>query len=196
MEGKDEVNLFEALIKRRFGDDKLNSVQIIDAGGKDQFSRNLTAVKSKQTDKRSWRVIGIVRDADSNSEHAFQSVCDAMKRVGYTPPEKHAIFRGDNPILGVFIVPDGCSSGSVKTLCRRSVKHDMISHCVDDYLTCLDKNEVRASTNVDKSFVHAYLAAKKNPAARVGEGARQGVWDFDSDSFAGLSNFISDLLEA
>ena len=46
------------------------------------------------------------------------------------------------------------------------------------------------STNVDKSFAHAYLAAMRDPLARVGEGALQGVWDFGSPAFSELVGFL------
>ena len=49
------------------------------------------------------------------------------------------------------------------------------------------------STNEDKSFAHAYLAAMEDPVARVGEGARQDVWDFESAAFAELSDFVRKL---
>ena len=48
----------------------------------------------------------------------------------------------------------------------------------------------------DKTFAHAYLAATDDPVARVGEGALQGAWDFDSDAFADLSAFLRELLSA
>ena len=49
------------------------------------------------------------------------------------------------------------------------------------------------STNRDKSFAHAYLAAMRNPVARVGEGAHGGVWNFDSPAFREILCFIRNL---
>ena len=49
------------------------------------------------------------------------------------------------------------------------------------------------AANHDKTFAHAYLAAMDDPVARVGEGARQGVWDFESEAFSGLTGFLRDL---
>ena len=45
----------------------------------------------------------------------------------------------------------------------------------------------------DKTFAHAYLAAMGDPVARLGEGARQGVWDFTSPAFSELSGFLRSL---
>ena len=93
----------------------------------------------------------------------------------------------------MFIVPNGKDPGAIETLCRRSREGDEVARCADEYLRCLDGNDAIRSTNEDKSFAHAYLAAMVDPVARVGEGARQGVWDFDSAAFAELSDFVREL---
>ena len=49
------------------------------------------------------------------------------------------------------------------------------------------------STNIDKSFVHAYLAAMQEPLVRVGEAALKGIWDFQASAFHPLSQFVRDL---
>ena len=94
----------------------------------------------------------------------------------------------------MFIVPDGAETGAIETLCRQSVAGAEASRCVEAYIDCLKDRGVLRSRNKDKTFAHAYLAAGDDPVARVGEGARQGVWDFDSDAFAALSAFLRKLL--
>lgn len=95
--------------------------------------------------------------------------------------------------IGVFIVPDGNEPGAIETLCRRSKEGDEVAICVEEYLSCLDEHEAMKSTNVDKSFAHAYLAAMEDPVVRVGEGAKQGAWNFGSPAFAELSEFLREL---
>ena len=89
-----------------------------------------------------------------------------------------------------FICAGGEAPGAVETLCRRSRVGDDVSGCVDEYMRCLHEHEAMRSTNVDKTFAHAYLAAMGDPVARVGEGALQGVWDFGSPAFSELSGFL------
>ena len=60
-------------------------------------------------------------------------------------------------------------------------------------MDCLEEHDALKSNNPDKTFTHAYLAATSDPVARVGEGALQGVWNFQSPAFANLRNFIQDL---
>ena len=191
VEGRDEVNLFDALMKHCL--DAERTVQVIDAGGKDRFPKNLRALFTAAQARPSLSAIGVVRDADHNAARAFRSVCDHVRNVGYQPPAAHGEFSDATPSIGVFIVPNGKDPGAIETLCRQSKEGDDVAKCVAEYLTCLDGNEAMRSTNEDKSFVHAYLAAMDDPVARVGEGARQGVWDFDSAAFAELSEFVRKL---
>ena len=81
----------------------------------------------------------------------------------------------------------------METLCRRSVEGTIAALCVDEYLRCLERHDAMRSRNADKSFTHAYLAAMEDPLARVGEGARQGVWSLESPAFAALVRFLRDL---
>lgn len=191
VEGRDEVNLFKALLSHCFADNP--GIQVIDAGGKDKFSRNLRAIQTAALTGSPLRTVGVVRDADDNAAVAFESVCDSIRSAGYEPPPNHGEFSKGVPAVGVFIVPDGATSGAIETLCRRSRQADETTACVDEYLKCLQARAVMRSRNADKTFTHAYLAATRDPVARVGEGAMQGVWDFASPVFAPLSQFLREL---
>lgn len=193
VEGKDEVNLFEVLIRRSLvgGPD----IQVIDVGGKDNFRRNLMAIRTAAPLRPTLRAIGVVRDADDDAGSAFDSVRDSIRVVGYVPPPSHGEFSDEVPAIGVFIVPDGTEQGAIETICRRSVGTDETAKCVDGYLKCLADHDAMYSRNPDKSFAHAYLAAMKDPMARVGEGASQGVWNFASPAFAELSGFLRRLAD-
>ena len=192
VEGKDEVNLFSALmIKQRIGAEA--GVQIIDAGGVDKFPRNLSAIHTVAQARPPIRSIGVIRDADDDAAGAFGSVCTHLRNTGYAPPAAHGEFSGAVPSIGVFIVPDGAEPGAMETLCRRSVEGTDGAKCVDAYLECLERDGAMKSNHPDKSFAHAWLAAARNPVARVGEGALNGVWNFESLAFAPLSRFLRDL---
>lgn len=193
VEGRDEVNLFDALMKSCLVEGLNVQVQVIEAGGKDNFPRNLKALHAESRTHPTLRSIGVVRDADDNADGASRSVCGQLRSVGYEPPAGHGQFSDAKPSIGVFIVPDGTANGSIETLCRHSVKGDNVTGCVDEYLRCLDEHNARKSANVDKSFAHAYLAAMKDPVARVGEGAKKKVWNFGSPAFAELSEFLREL---
>ena len=192
VEGKDEKNLLGALIKTCLENDG-QLIQVLAVGGKDSFRPNLKAIKVVAQSGPTLRAIGIVRDADKNPNGSFASVCNSLRSAGYEPPAAHAEFSNDTPAIGVFIVPDGSQSGAIEALCRRSVEGEDAAQCADEYIECLKNRNALQSKNADKTFAHAYLAATKDPVARVGEGAQQGVWNFQSPAFAALSQFVRDL---
>lgn len=192
VEGKDEVNLFEALVEHCL-EDGAQPVQVLEVGGKDQFRKRFAAVMSAAQARPSLRSIGIVRDADDSAQSSFQSVYDSIRHVGSQPPARHGEFSSATPAVGVFIVPDGSGEGAIETICKQSVMGTDAAKCVDEYLECLTTRNALRSRNPDKSFAHAYLAAGQDPTARVGEGALQGTWNFQSPAFEGLRSFIRDL---
>ncbi len=188
VEGYDEVNLIDALTEYCLDED--SGVQVIAAGGRDRFPRNIRAIRVAAMSRATLRSIAVIRDADDDARGAFQSVCAHLRKVGFVPPAVHAEFSDAVPSIGVFIVPDGVERGAMETLCRWSVKGTSTARCVDEYLGCLERHDALGSRNADKSFAHAYLAAMEDPVARVGEGARQGAWSLESPAFAALVRFL------
>ena len=192
VEGRDEVNLFRALIRGCFDDDP--GIQVIDAGGKDQFRRNLRSIQIAATwQRRLCNRLASSAMLTKTPSAAFASVCDGIRSANYEPPMSHGEFSTGRPTIGVFIVPDGSTPGAIETLCRRSCRANVTAACVEEYLKCLEERHATSSRNPDKSFAHAYLAATENPVARVGEGALQGVWDFASSAFEPLAQFLHQL---
>ena len=194
VEGKDEINLLTGLISACFvADDDAPLVQI-EQVGKDNLRRNLSAIVMSARKRVTLQAIGIVRDAGEDAEHAFESVCDGIRYIGHEPPRSHGLFTDESPAVGIFISPDGVSPGAVEALCRSSAINNAAGQCVEAYLGCLREYDVLLSANEDKSFAHAYLSALRDPVARVGEGALQGAWDFSSEAFAELQQFVRDLV--
>ena len=195
VEGKDEENLLKGLLKSRINDQQVRSkIQIIQAGGKDQFPNRFSAIDAQLSGRKEVSSIGIVRDADASAHSAFESICNVIRSHGYIPPSNHASFSDGNPSIGIFISPDGTSPGAIEALCRRSVEGDTLSECVSEYMGCLRSRRALHSTDADKSFAHAYLAAQKDPVSRVGEAALQGIWNFESDVFDSLLRFVGSLI--
>ena len=170
VEGRDEVNLFKALIERR--GDAEPAIQVIDAGGKDRFPRRLRAIRTAAQTRSTLRSIGVVRDADDDAGSAFGSVCDHLRNVGYEPPAAHGEFSEAMPSIGVFIVPDGSEPGAIETLCRLSVEGTVAAGCVDEYIECLQRHDAMQSRNADKSFATCLSRSHERP---LGKDRRRGV---------------------
>lgn len=195
VEGIDEVRFFCKLIENRVEDESIRAtIQLIDAGGRDRFRNRFRAISTSLMERRDVNAIGIVRDADNSASSAFQSVRDSVSAVGYMPPSGHGVYSNSYPSIGIFIAPDGSNSGAIETLIRRSVDGSPAAECVSDYLECMEAHNSLLSRSHDKSFVHAYLSSMRDPMARVGEAAEQGVWDFNSSVFDSVSQFVSNLI--
>lgn len=191
VEGQDEVHLFNKLIAVCFS--AALGIQVIGIGGKEKLRRNLKAIYTAGRSRPTLRSIAVVRDADADAQGSFNSVCDSVRDCGYSAPSVHGTFSTAVPSIGVFVVPDGSSAGAIETICRQSVRNGGAAVCAETYLDCLLGCEALESTNLDKTFVHSYLAAMRDPVARVGEGALQGIWDFQSLAFVPLVEFIKNL---
>ena len=192
VEGKDEVNLFKKLIKGCVSH-TFPTIQVIGVGGHTKFRRNLNTIREAARSGPRLRTIGIVRDADTDPAAGFRSVLDSVSSVGFEPPPRHAAFSTGDPSIGIFIVPDGENEGAIETVCRRSIEGNAATECVKDYLDCLKRRDALLSTNEDKSFAHAYLAAMRDPMVRVGEAALNDIWDFQGQAFSGLVEFVRQL---
>ena len=197
VEGRDEELFFSALMSHGLARNSAQH-QIIALGGKDSFRGQLlglaTAIRAHPVAS-----LGVVRDGDEDARRALQSVADALAAAGFSKPDSHAAFVGTKPRVGVFVMPDGQNRGALEALCRRSVEGEAAA-CVADYLKCLQDRDVwgtaapRNTAQRDKAFVHAYLASRKNPVARTGEGAQQRVWNFGHSAFEPVKDFLSRLL--
>jgi len=196
VEGQDEVAVLCALLNNRIAS-PCSEHQVMGVGGRDQFRRQLGALTNQIREAR-VRALGVVRDADENAADALRSVCDALAAAGLARPDSHAEFVAAVPRVGVFVMPDGQNPGALEALCRRSIEDSPAGSCVDQYLDCLrDRGGWGSDINPaqeDKAFAHAYLASRKNPVARVGEGAQQGAWDFEHSAFRPLGEFLRQLV--
>lgn len=132
VEGKDEVNLFEELVKHCL-DDGRQRVQVLEVGGKYQFRKRFAAIMRSAQARPTLRSIGVVRDADDNARSSFESVHDSIRSVGCEPPARHGEFSSATPSIGVFVVPDGSGEGAIETICKQSVAGTDAAKCVDEY---------------------------------------------------------------
>ena len=173
VEGRDEVNLFRGLIRDCFDDDP--GIQVIDAGGKDKFSRNLRAIQTAAMAAPALQSIGVVRDADADASAAFDSVCDGIRSANYEPPMSHGEFSTGRPAIGVFIVPDGTEPGAIETLCRRSRQGNLTAACVDEYLKCLRSAMLRTPGTPTRALLMLISPPRRIPWHEWGKALCRGV---------------------
>lgn len=184
VEGNDEINFFEALIKYL----SLSEIQIREFEGKGKLRSFLSGFVS-MSGFDSVTSLGVVRDADGSAQAAFQSVQGSLRNANLPAPPRAGIRQSGTPDVSVLILPDESSPGMLETLLCRTFKGSEVDRCIDDFFVC-----AKASPNKpDKARAFAFLTTTPNPHHSVGVAAKQGVWDFDDDVFERVREFLKAL---
>jgi hypothetical protein len=179
VEGKDEHNFFEALLK--FLD--FQDVQIIDVGGKDNFKGAFSALIQTEGALNIMRNIGFVRDAEEHeAQSAFDSICSVLSGLKEynipCPPKSCEVFEEMGKKVGVFIMPNNKDRGMLEDLCIKSIESTDIYHCVKCFEQCYGEKIDKAKYNESKAIILAYLSTRVPIVNALGLAARQNVWDF------------------
>ncbi|MCP5105219.1 MAG: hypothetical protein GY950_17655 [bacterium] len=188
VEGKDEIVFFEELFKH-IG--MVDTVELREVGGKDQFKKDLPALKIA-TGFNKLETIAVIRDADESFEGAFESIRGILNKMGFRTPGRPGEFSPGTPRVGIFIMPDNANQGMLENLCLDTVKDDEAMKCVNQFIDCSQKLK-KKPRNIHKARAHAFLSVMPEIANSVGRGAQKGHWDFDSTKLKPLIKFIGQL---
>ena len=174
VEGKDEENFFEALLK--YVD--ITDFAIHAVGGKDQFKNKLPALV-RISGFSDVEVLAVIRDADKDANAAFKSIRDILKKEGLKPPKSRNQFSSGKPKIGIFIMPGNSDKGMLEDLCIETVKDHPAMKCVNTFIECVSKLEPQPN-NLTKAKAQAFLSAMPNIVNSVGIAAQKKYWNFDS----------------
>lgn len=160
VEGKDEECFFHAFLKYVGLDD---SIQIIQTEGISKLSASIGSLKTR-SGYRQVKSIGIMRDADKDSNSAFQAVCTALKNNDLPVPldQLKCTEESDKPRITVLIIPYGKPTGMLENICLESVCDDEAMECVDNFFICLaKKHRTLLENNIPKARVRLFLASRE-----------------------------------
>ena len=189
VEGDDEVRIFVALIRHL----SLDGIQFVSSDGIDGIRRTIQlAVQAAPPGMLD--TLGVARDADANSNRAFQSVSNSLVAAGLSAPlNPLEIAEGTdgNPNAIVLILPHGQSTGALEDVCLASVSNDPMMPCVNEFISCVDDRidaPALSPGNRAKAQAQAYLASRRRPGRRLREAVNE--WDFDHSSFEPMKRFL------
>ena len=189
VEGKDQLNFFEAIIRRV---NLVSELQVQDFGGVRELRGFLRAL----VDSPGFETVaslGIVRDAEEGAARAHQSVEDSLRHTGLPAPGD-AGGRGVGPMVRTLILPGkGAEAGMLETLLCRSVADMHVNDCIDEFFKCTDALPGVDIRRPDKARAQAYLATQPEPQVSVGVAAQKGYWPLDHDAFSEVRDFLSAL---
>ena len=188
-EGINDLHIFIKLLNVM----GITDVEVQHYGGTGNFRGFLNLLK-EHDDYDSVTSIGVHRDADTDSGAAGQSVRDALRDFGMPTPGQpiELAENGGQPSTAYIVIPHGKKCGAMEDVCLASIQqddHDRL-RCVEDHFNCVSELP-NSPTNSAKSKVYTYLASIENPGLRIREAARANVWDFDSDAFRPLKEFVN-----
>jgi hypothetical protein len=187
VEGRAPERFFLALLS----DMKLTGVQVQNYGGIDDLAPFLRTMQTDPnfTSQIAW--LGIVRDAEANSAVvAFQSVCSILQNCGLPAPRQLMTIEAGTPSVSVFILPDCANAGMLEDLCLAAVAGDPALPCVDEYISCLQRQGVSVPTNVAKTKLQTFLASRDTPGLLLGEAAHKGYFPWNHSAFDPIKRFL------
>ena len=200
VEGKDQCNFFGAFVDRL----NIEELQIQDFGGVDEL-KGFLGVMVKQPGFHLVKMLGIVRDAETSAQGAFQSVQSSLRNARLPVPVRPGESAhpgepaGAAPAVNVLILPGDGDHGMLETLLCRTFADTAVDRCIDDFFRCFETSEAGVEApirNLDKARAHAFLATREMPHVSVGVAARKRYWgNFDHDAFRRIRRFLSSLQE-
>ncbi len=191
VEGDDDQGVFLKLIKA-FG---IEDVQVISLGGKDHLNVGLLESIKKASGFRNIVSLGIVRDADENQGNVFNALCGVLEKCGLAVPERPMEFFGENPKVGVLILPPDREKGALEDLCLASLEGRVEMDCIEEYFRCLQDRLSPESfpKNLAKAKIQAFLASQRESVPKLGIAAQRGYIPFEHEVFSKIKDFIRDL---
>lgn len=191
VEGRDECNFFEAFIEHLSLEQV--DIQIHDFGGVNGLRGFLRAIVTSSGFEKNVRSIGIVRDAETCAESAFQSVRSSLENAGLPLPAQPGYPTDTSPKVTVLILPGDNRPGMLETLLCESFKDEPENRCIDDFLNCVTAIPEVSVDRPYKARAHAFLATKPDPHVSVGVAAKNGYWDLDHPVLGDVRSFLTSI---
>ena len=187
VEGKDEEVFFGALLAHL----GLGAViQVQDYGGVNELPGFLRQFVVAPNFIQNVDAVGVIRDAETNADGAFQSVRDALGRAGLAVPNAPEVFADARPRVAVMVLPHAAAAGMLETVCLAAVGDDPVMPCVREYLACVARTTSETPSNTDKAMLHAFLSSRQKPDLLLGQAAHAGYFPWASPAFCAMKQFL------
>ena len=189
VEGFDAYWFFSALLKEV----SITEIQIQNYGGVDELKGFLVQFCRASGFWDRVESLGIVRDAETDPNAAFQSVSTALDAANLPVPQCPLELTNTQPRTSIFILPDNETNGMLETVCLRSVEEDPAMFCIDEYFKCLREKLEYLPKYTEKAHLQTFLASRKKVPRMLGVAAEQGIWPWNSPVFESIKLFLNRL---
>ena len=186
VEGNDQRNFFEAFIEHL----SLDNIQIQNFRGVSELRGFLLVLVNAPGFRETVKSVGIVRDAETSAQAAFQSVRSSLENAGLPVPNQPERRAGSSPAVTVLILPGDNSPGMLETLLNETFANTPEEACINAFFECVEDSSGVPIQRPHKARAQAYLATKPEPHLSVGVAAKQSYWDLDHDVFSRVRQFL------
>lgn len=189
VEGNDLRNFFEALVRHMERDD----IQVRNFGGVNELRGFLPGFVAMPGFGETVRSLGIVRDAETDAQGAFQSVQSGLRNAGLPMPNDIDQRAEGPPSVSALILPGDGRPGMLETLLCKTFAGSAEGDCVTEFLDCASELPGASIMRPDKARAHAWLATQPEPHFSVGYAAQRGYWNLDHSALDGVRGFLRSL---
>lgn len=208
-EGIDEKLFFIWFLdyfKKKPGYDKYSEIQIEDIGGNEDFDEQL-GIWKLISDFDNLKTLGIIRDAEKNADGALQSIQHCFFNNDMPKPQQcFELTENENGnIRTVFgILPgtkkgDKWENGTLEDLCLKILKDSQSSEKINylsKYLEQVQNKFNYKIKHIHKAKLHTYFSANEPfIGSKIGEVARYGAFDFESDCLSNFKNMFDEMIK-
>lgn len=186
VEGHDCRAFFEAALKML----KIDDIQVQNFGGTTELQAFLPAL-ARLSDFHRVTSVGVVRDADSNPDGAFQSACAAMRKVGWPLPGRPEEVAPGQPAVAVLLLPGHGQEGALEELLLSTVGSDPDLQCVRELLSCIASPVPERL--IGKALAHGFLATRDRPGLLFGPATEKGYFPLDGGELTHVRQFLTTL---
>jgi hypothetical protein len=183
VEGADDQAVVAAMIRH----ENLGNFHVHDMNGNTSWGRRLQAILRQPEFSVNIKALGLVKDADSNPNAAWDSCIGILRRHELPTPRTTASLAEGEISVAVMIVPSMSRHGAIEDLCMASFEETRLA-CVRGYFECLGAGSPLQATA--KGEVQAYLAGLPTAPRDLKVAADRGTLNMTSDAFDELRAFV------
>lgn len=177
VEGKDDLHVIAALLMHHEVPD------IFKIKATEGFE-NLIQILPVELKGSEVERLGIVVDADTDLAAHWASVSNVLRASGYNdvpaapPPDGALYVRENEPVVGVWLMPDNTTTGMLEDFIKFLVPEDDVlwGHAGSSLDAVIDKCEFPAQHR-SKAHLHTWLAWQKEPGRPIGQAITHGYLD-------------------
>ena len=128
--------------------------------------------------------VGIVVDANNNSQSRWQSIAHKLGTAGITTPagpDSNGTIIGGQPRVGIWLMPDNKSPGELEDFIASMIpSEDPVWPLSKDYIDAIpEEHREFKEGKIQRAKVHAWLAAREEPRLM---GSAIGRGDLETNS--------------